>query len=941
MKKSFKKAGAAVLSMAMLLSMGAISMPVYADLPTHGNVVPTQVSVTIANSSNATYGGNSAGTGAVNLQDDEYHKYQYLDGVTEADVTMYRVATLGNSGWAWDPTVKTALEANGDVITDFETLLTKTLDGENASTDPSATIPLTSSEDLQALAGKLQSIATATGSSVPNVATAKIHKLNDGWETVYLPKDDELFADGKVKNIIGYYLIVTTTEEAGYVMQPVLVPISNETTADPDSRNVKALSLKGVQVSVDKQIEDIYTKVDKDDKVKTTDTAAEGDKTYSSDANISEDKNNGIIDADDTVHYVIKADVPVYSKLASADGTYVITDAPDAGIDVISRDVNGYVKTVQTSTATNKNGKIEVYYSSDATLDTTNDTKLTEFNDYVLAPYSASGGNGFTVTMTLGQLRGAGNGTGYASALAENTTMEGGHIFVVFDAQTNPSFNSAYEANDDLLPAATLADITLNDVAAQIDTVKNGVADATVTLAKSKVIAANLTTIPVGTTTLDDLYTNAGWDKTKTADIEKMQTAAYLALSAKQRERDEANALTEDGNKTKNGTKNIAKVAYNKSFTGDGEPEEVEDVTKLFAAILDLTKVVYEANTVSEIEHLPLYVTGITATEQDAGGTFAEGTVFLKAVDTDADDIMDDASSWETTTNKAEATYASSGNKVKVVSAVATSTDSTSALSAGTGKAYLKDGTTLETTDVEANAKTQDNATGNYADAYAHSKPVMGAVFELAEVYDTVAAADGRVGGTDGTHARTLAISDENGKFYYLAVANDNADSAPTTLTKTIDSTTKGQNTSIEYYEKNDDGETYTTYYVTNSPAWDRVGEGNYQLTEKQAPTGYKKLASPATFTVTDAGIEGDFVGTSNNSAFWAETGKAGSETATFTFTAAGHLQNDILNDYDDTLPATGGIGTVLFTAGGISIVLIAGALFVMYMKKKNSEEEE
>ena len=46
-------------------------------------------------------------------------------------------------------------------------------------------------------------------------------------------------------------------------------------------------------------------------------------------------------------------------------------------------------------------------------------------------------------------------------------------------------------------------------------------------------------------------------------------------------------------------------------------------------------------------------------------------------------------------------------------------------------------------------------------------------------------------------------------------------------------------------------------------------------------------------------------------------------------------------NKYQDTLPATGGIGTVLFTAGGISVVLIAGALFVMYMKKKNSEDEE
>ena len=52
-------------------------------------------------------------------------------------------------------------------------------------------------------------------------------------------------------------------------------------------------------------------------------------------------------------------------------------------------------------------------------------------------------------------------------------------------------------------------------------------------------------------------------------------------------------------------------------------------------------------------------------------------------------------------------------------------------------------------------------------------------------------------------------------------------------------------------------------------------------------------------------------------------------------------LETTVVDEYDDKLPATGGIGTVLFTAGGISIVLIAGALFVMYMKKRNGEEEE
>ncbi len=40
-----------------------------------------------------------------------------------------------------------------------------------------------------------------------------------------------------------------------------------------------------------------------------------------------------------------------------------------------------------------------------------------------------------------------------------------------------------------------------------------------------------------------------------------------------------------------------------------------------------------------------------------------------------------------------------------------------------------------------------------------------------------------------------------------------------------------------------------------------------------------------------------------------------------------------------DTLPATGGIGTYVFTFGGAAIILLAGVLFVIYMKKRKAED--
>ena len=110
--------------------------------------------------------------------------------------------------------------------------------------------------------------------------------------------------------------------------------------------------------------------------------------------------------------------------------------------------------------------------------------------------------------------------------------------------------------------------------------------------------------------------------------------------------------------------------------------------------------------------------------------------------------------------------------------------------------------------------------------------------------------------------------------------------------------------------------------------------EGNYTLTETKAPSGYKTINSTYTFSVeTKNATTGEFE----------------------TYEVSGvEIENVVTIDLDkndsvalitvidppaDTLPGTGGIGTYVFTFGGLAIVLLAGVLFVIYMKKRKVED--
>lgn len=97
---------------------------------------------------------------------------------------------------------------------------------------------------------------------------------------------------------------------------------------------------------------------------------------------------------------------------------------------------------------------------------------------------------------------------------------------------------------------------------------------------------------------------------------------------------------------------------------------------------------------------------------------------------------------------------------------------------------------------------------------------------------------------------------------------------------------------------------------------------GTYTLEETTVPSSEYVAAPDVVFEITESGFTGNFTFTNNDS------------TTTY---ADGVI--DVTNTKGQTLPGTGGMGTVLFTVGGAAVVLLAGAMFVAYMRKRKNEE--
>lgn len=112
---------------------------------------------------------------------------------------------------------------------------------------------------------------------------------------------------------------------------------------------------------------------------------------------------------------------------------------------------------------------------------------------------------------------------------------------------------------------------------------------------------------------------------------------------------------------------------------------------------------------------------------------------------------------------------------------------------------------------------------------------------------------------------------------------------------------------------------------------------GTYYLTETKAPGGYNKLSAPILVEIKDLknGIADAEPKGSNGKPEYTLT----TPDATETEATDGYVPLTVVNSKGFTLPSTGGMGTVLFTA--IGIVLMGGGLvlLLLYLRRRNRAE--
>ncbi len=112
------------------------------------------------------------------------------------------------------------------------------------------------------------------------------------------------------------------------------------------------------------------------------------------------------------------------------------------------------------------------------------------------------------------------------------------------------------------------------------------------------------------------------------------------------------------------------------------------------------------------------------------------------------------------------------------------------------------------------------------------------------------------------------------------------------------------------------------------------LDQGTYYLVEISAPAGYNRLTAPVTVIIDPAYHDGAV-----NSAYVDGHVPDAPGDQLITVSVNGGTALDVVNQAGATLPETGGIGTKLFTIGGISLMLIA--VIVVLLRKKNSANKD
>ena len=105
---------------------------------------------------------------------------------------------------------------------------------------------------------------------------------------------------------------------------------------------------------------------------------------------------------------------------------------------------------------------------------------------------------------------------------------------------------------------------------------------------------------------------------------------------------------------------------------------------------------------------------------------------------------------------------------------------------------------------------------------------------------------------------------------------------------------------------------------------------GTYILTETKAPDSYVKPAQPFTITIADDKTVSDEKNSTPNGKVEFTENKTERETY-------GYVRQTIPNTKGFTLPTTGGMGTVLFTAGGVLLMGAGLVVLVLFLRRRTS----
>lgn len=109
---------------------------------------------------------------------------------------------------------------------------------------------------------------------------------------------------------------------------------------------------------------------------------------------------------------------------------------------------------------------------------------------------------------------------------------------------------------------------------------------------------------------------------------------------------------------------------------------------------------------------------------------------------------------------------------------------------------------------------------------------------------------------------------------------------------------------------------------------------GDYLLTEVQAPAGYNKLSAPISINIQD-----DTAGTDSGPDGKPEYTPTNQDGASTEVEADdGYVPVTVINTQGFTLPTTGGMGTVLFTAGGVVLMGAGLVLLVVFLRRRRAK---